>query len=342
MNRHMWLKGSSAVLALAAWTAFAAGPASAAAAACSPPADVSGMVWIEPQTFTMGADDQRPEERAAHEVTVDGFWIDRHEVTNADFSEFVEATGYETLAERGLDPAANPGLPPDLLVPGSMVFSMPDAVANLQDVTQWWRYQPGADWRHPEGPGSDIEGREDHPVVHVAVEDAMAYAEWAGKRLPTEAEWEVAGRGGLEDATFTWGEHYDPVDGWKANTWQGPFPVSDSGEDGHHGTAPVGCFEANGYGLFDMAGNVWEWTADWYVPGHLPEPVTDPTGPNLFQAASFSGDGIMRRVIKGGSWLCADNFCARYRPSARQPMDADLGSSHIGFRLISEAPPPGG
>ena len=343
MNQNRWrsrgLAGAMIVagtLALLGSTASAAPPGACAGPAGDPAAD---MVWIERQTFVMGADDQRPEERAAHEVTVDGFWIDRHEVTNAEFAQFIEATGYRTLAERGLDPEKNPGLPPELLAPGSMVFSMPDAVANLQDVTQWWRYQPGADWRHPEGPGSSIVGRENHPVVHVAVEDAMAYADWADKRLPTEAEWEAAARSGLEEATFTWGEHYDPVQGWKANTWQGRFPVEDRGEDGHHGTAPVGCFEPNGYGLYDMAGNVWEWTADWYLPGHRPEPVTNPRGPELFQAAAFAGDRIPRRVIKGGSWLCADNFCARYRPAARQPMDADLGASHIGFRTVSDTPP---
>jgi formylglycine-generating enzyme len=342
-----WVQAGLAAALLVGGLA-ASWPAEAKAATCQAysglPAEagpLAGMVWIAGGTFTMGADDQRPEERAGHEVTVDGFWIDAHEVTNAQFAGFVAATGYRTLAERGLDPATNPGLPPGLLVPGSMVFSMPDAIANLQDVTQWWRYVPGADWRHPEGPGSSIEGRENHPVVHIAVEDAMAYARWAGKRLPSEAEWEFAARGGLEGMTFAWGDHYDPVGGWKANTWQGQFPLEDSAEDGYDGTAPVACFEANGYGLYDMAGNVWEWTADWYLPGHRPEPVANPEGPSLFQAVESSAGRIPRRVIKGGSWLCADNFCARYRPAARQPMDADLGSTHIGFRTVADAPPPG-
>ena len=301
----------------------------------------AGMTWIGGGTFTMGADDQHPEERAAHGVTIGGFWIDRHEVTNAEFAGFVGATGYRTLAERGLDPKDYPGMPPELLVPGSMVFFVPERLADMADISQWWRYVPGADWRHPQGPGSSIEGKASHPVVHVAYEDAAAYAEWAGRRLPSEAEWEGAARGGLDGAAYTWGNSYDPVEGWKANSWQGSFPQRDEVLDGHHGTAPVGCFEANGYGLFDMAGNVWEWTADWYVPGFAPAPVTDPAGPDMVQAAAAAPDRLPRRVIKGGSWLCAPDFCARYRPAARQPMDADLGASHIGFRTVSDAPPPG-
>jgi formylglycine-generating enzyme required for sulfatase activity len=295
----------------------------------------SGMVRIEGGSFTMGSDEHHPEERAPHEVTVQGFWIDRHEVTNAQFARFVEATRYRTLAERGLDPKDYPGMPPELLVPGSMVFFVPEQLANMADVGQWWRYVPGADWRHPTGLGSSIEGKDDHPVVHVAYEDALAYARWAGRRLPTEAEWEYAARGGLAGAAYSWGNSYDPVEGWKANSWQGRFPAKDEELDGYHGTAPVGCFEANGYGLFDMAGNVWEWTADWYAPGHSAAPATDPTGPAMTQAAAAAPDRLPRRVIKGGSWLCAPNFCARYRPAARQPMDADLGASHIGFRTVA-------
>jgi formylglycine-generating enzyme len=298
----------------------------------------AGMVWIDGGSFTMGADDQHPEERAPHEVTVGGFWIDRHEVTNAEFARFVEATGYRTLAERGLDPKDYPGMPPELLEPGSMVFFMPGQIAGMADVTQWWRYVAGADWRHPIGPDSSIAGKDDHPVVHVAHEDAQAYAEWAGHRLPSEAEWEYAARGGLEGALYSWGDSYDPVAGWKANSWQGSFPQQDEVLDGHHGTAPVGCFEPNGYGLVDMAGNVWEWTADWYVPGFGPTAVSDPEGPVMMQAAAAAPDRLPRRVIKGGSWLCAPNFCARYRPAARQPMDADLGASHIGFRTVADAP----
>ncbi len=339
-----------AIIALA--TATIAAPASVASAQAPPP-DVcvghsglpedrapagnarSGMVWIDGGSFTMGSDEHHPEERAPHEVTLEGFWIDRHEVTNAEFTRFVEATGYRTLAERGLDPEKYPGMPRELLAPGSMVFFVPEQLADMADVRQWWRYVPGADWRHPTGPGSSIEGKDDHPVVHVAYEDALAYARWAGRRLPTEAEWEYAARGGLEGAAYSWGDSYDPVEGWKANSWQGPFPAKDEQLDGHHGTAPVGCFAANGYGLFDMAGNVWEWTADWYAPGHSAAPATDPTGPGMIQATAATPDRLPRRVIKGGSWLSAPNFRARYRPAARQPMDADLGASHIGFRTVA-------
>ncbi|MDF1586803.1 formylglycine-generating enzyme family protein [Marinimicrococcus flavescens] len=295
-----------------------------------------GMVEVPGGSFTMGSDEQRPEERRAHRVTLAGFWIDRHEVTNAQFAAFIEATGYLTVAERDLDPRQYPGMPQDLLVPGSMVFEIPRQVQGMADVSQWWRYVPGADWRHPAGPESSIEGKENHPVVQVAHEDARAYAAWAGRSLPTEAQWEYAARGGLEGAAYSWGDSYDPARGWKANTWQGRFPVEDGADDGHHGTAPVGCFEPNGYGLFDMAGNVWEWAADWYAPGHSSSPATDPSGPDVFLAAAAAPDGLPRRVIKGGSWLCADNFCGRYRPGARQPMEADLGASHIGFRTVLE------
>jgi sulfatase modifying factor 1 len=314
---------------------------SAAAALCHgeiEPDGRSGSVWIEGGTFLMGADDQHPEEGAVHEVTVDGFWIDRHEVTNAQFARFVAATGYRTLAERGPDPEDYPGIPRELLRPGSMVFVLPEPLTELKDVSQWWRYVPGTDWRHPEGPDSSIEGKLDHPVVHVAFEDALAYAQWAGRRLPTEAEWEYAARGGLKGAAYTWGDSYDPLLGWKANSWQGSFPRQDEILDGYHGTAPVACFEPNGYGLFDMAGNVWEWTGDWYQPGFAADPVTDPKGPGVAEVAASSPDGLPRRVVKGGSWLCAPTFCARYRPAARQPMDADLGSTHIGFRTVGDAP----
>jgi len=257
-----------AISALA--TAAIAAPVSIASAQASPPDTCAGysgvpedhasagkarsdMVWIEGGSFTMGSDEHHPEERAPHEVKLEGFWIDRHEVTNAQFARFVEATGYRTLAERGLDPEQYPDMPPELLVPGSMVFFVPEQLANMADVGQWWRYVPGAGWRHPTGPGSSIEGKDDHPVVHVAYEDALAYARWAGRRLPTEAEWEYAARGGLKGAAYSWGDSYDPVEGWKANSWQGSFPAKDEELDGHHGTAPVGCFEANGYGLFDHA-----------------------------------------------------------------------------------------
>jgi sulfatase modifying factor 1 len=295
----------------------------------------AGMVRVEGRTFTMGEDDERPEERAAHPVTVSSFWIDRHEVTNAQFRRFVEATGHITVAERALDPKDHPGMPPELLAAGSVVFSPPRSIRDLVDVSQWWQFVPGADWRHPAGPGSSIEAKDSHPVVNIAWEDARAYAAWAGRDLPTEAEWELAARGGLDGATYTWGdEYYDPVEGWRANTWQGFFPLKDNSDDGYHGTAPVGCFAPNGYGLFDMAGNVWEYTADWWVPGHEPVPAIDPQGPPQALAVRYGGPAGPSVVIKGGSWLCAPNFCARYRPAARQPQELDLGASHLGFRTV--------
>jgi formylglycine-generating enzyme len=295
----------------------------------------TGMVWIAGGTFTMGDDDERPEERSAHPVKVSGFWIDRHEVTNAQFARFVDATGYRTVAERGLDPKDHPGVPPELLAPGAVVFTPPTSLPNLVDVGQWWRFVPGADWRHPSGPASSIMGKDNHPVVDVAYEDALAYARWAGRELPTEAQWELAARGGLDGATYTWGdEYYDPVQGWKANTWQGLFPISDGSDDGHHGTAPVGCFEPNGYGLFDMAGNAWEYTRDWWVPGHPATAASEPEGPPEALAVRYGGGSTPSVVIKGGSWLCAPNFCARYRPAARQPQELGLGASHLGFRTI--------
>jgi formylglycine-generating enzyme len=298
----------------------------------------AGMVWIEGGSFAMGDDDERPEERAAHEVTVRGFWIDRHEVTNAQFSRFVEATDHVTLAERGLDPSDHPGMPPELLAPGAVVFTPPDGLLNLVDLSQWWRYVPGADWQHPSGPGSSIEGKQNHPVVNVAYEDAQAYARWLGRELPTEAQWEFAARGGLDGATYSWGdEYYDPVAGWQANTWQGFFPLEDNADDGWPGAAPVGCFAPNGYGLVDMAGNVWEYARDWYVPEHPPEPARDPQGPGLAVAARYAGQATPSVVIKGGSYLCAPNFCTRYRPAARQPQELGLGASHLGFRTVLNA-----
>ena len=296
----------------------------------------AGMVWIEGGTFTMGDDEERPEERSAHEVTVSGFWIDRHEVTNAEFARFVAATGYVTIAERGLDPREYPGVAPELRAPGAVVFTPPDRLLDLVAVTQWWRYVPGADWRHPSGPGSSSAGRDNHPVVDVAYEDARAYARWLGRELPTEAQWEFAARGGLNGATYGWGDdYYDPVAGWRANTWQGLFPLDDEADDGHAGTAPVGCFAPNRYGLFDMAGNVWEYARDWYLPGHLADAATDPQGPDATLTAHYVGPTGPAVVIKGGSYLCAPNFCARYRPAARQPQELSLGASHLGFRTVS-------
>ncbi len=316
---------------LAAWAAALGIAVSAASAAAA------DFVRLEGGSFTMGSEEFYREEGPLRRVTVGPFLISRTEVTNADFSAFVEATGYVTIAERGPDPVAHPNWPKELLVPGSMVFAMPEKVNGRADNMQWWSYVPGADWRHPAGPGSSIEGKEDHPVVQVSPEDAQAYAAWAGGRLPTEAEWEYAARGGLDRATYTWGATYDPLDGWKANTWQGAFPTDDRAEDGYHGTAPVASFPPNGYGLHDMAGNVWEHVADWWVPGHPGRDETDPQGPPKALAAKFSPPQVgPQHVVKGGSWLCAPNFCLRYRPSARQPSEQELGSNHIGFRIVKD------
>ncbi len=298
------------------------------------------LVWIPGGTFTMGSDAHYPEEAPAHEVAVDGFWIDRAPVTNLQFTRFVKETGHVTLAERAPDPDAYPGADPDLLVPASSVFSPPPHRVGLEDAYQWWSYVPGADWRHPEGPDSSLHGRERHPVVHVAFEDAEAYARWAGKALPAEAEWELAARGGLEGAEYAWGAEFAPNDKQMANTWQGEFPVENLRLDGYERTSPVGSFPPNGYGLVDVAGNVWEWTTDWYAsPGEAeasccaPDPrerSKDPTDPA----------GIPRRVMKGGSHLCAPNYCRRYRPAARMAQAVDTSTSHLGFRCVVRAPAP--
>ena len=296
------------------------------------------MAALDGGTFLMGSQEHYREEGPVRRVTVGPFSISKTEVTNAEFAAFVAATGYVTTAERALDPAAHPGWPEELLQPGSMVFSPPERAVDLRNTMAWWRYVPGANWRNPTGPGSSIAGLEGHPVVQVSPEDAEAYAQWAGGRLPTEAEWEYAARGGLEGASYVWGESYDPVEGWKANTWQGAFPHNDKALDGHPGTAPVGSFPPNGYGLYDMAGNVWEHVADWWVPGHPSVEQSDPRGPSLKLAAHFSSPEIgPRRVVKGGSWLCAPNFCLRYRPAARQPQEQGLGSNHIGFRIVRDS-----
>lgn len=309
------------------------------------PGDVpfSDMMWIPGGTYWMGSDHHYPEEAPAHQVTVSGFWMDRFTVTNAQFAHFVEVTGYVTVAERPLNPADYPGALPELLVPGSLVFQKPLRPVHLRDLSQWWDYVPGACWRHPEGPGSSLMGRKDHPVVHVAFEDAEAYAAWAGKTLPTEAEWERAARGGLDRKEFCWGDELTPGGQWMANTWQGSFPWQNLCEDGFEGTCPVGTFPANGYGLHEMTGNVWEWTTDWYQERHVGNkgkacciPV-NPRGPatgELSHDPRMPAIRIPRKVLKGGSHLCAPNYCRRYRPAARSPQPIDSGSSHIGFRCI--------
>ena len=286
------------------------------------------LVWIPGQTTVLGSDAHYPEEAPAREVTVDGFWIQPHQVSNADFAAFVDATGYVTVAERPLDAADYPGAPAENLQPGSMVFRRTAGPVDLRHLSQWWMWTPGACWNHPRGPKSSLRNREHHPVVHVAFDDASAYAEWAGLALPTEAQWEVAARGGLDRAAFTWGDEPEPAGQRLANFWHGEFPYLP--DTGYGQTTPVGSFPPNGYGLFDMAGNVWEWTTDFYGANRDSQPCCaaesyDPDQPQ-FQ--------VPRRVIKGGSFLCANSYCRRYRPAARRPQAVDTGMSHVGFRCV--------
>ncbi|MGW6130638.1 formylglycine-generating enzyme family protein [Cellulomonas sp. NPDC055163] len=301
------------------------------------------MVEIPAGTFTMGSDDHYPEEAPAHRVAVHGFWMDRHAVTNAEFARFVARTGYVTSAERAPDPADYPGAAPELLVAASVVFRQPAHRVSLDDPLNWWAYVPGASWRRPQGPGSTAKRMPDHPVVHVAWEDVAAYAEWAGKKLPTEAEWEYAARGGLDGAPYAWGDELTPGGRWMANTWQGEFPLHDTGADGHTGTAPVGSYPPNGYGLLDMIGNVWEWTSDWYgahaAAAHACCSIPDPRGGDrdASRDPALPGVRIPRKVMKGGSHLCSPNYCRRYRPAARMPQPVDTSTSHLGFRCVSRA-----
>ena len=302
----------------------------------------SELVRVDGGSFRMGSDDHYPEEAPVHTVAVDGFWISPTTITNAEFARFVNATGYVSVAERPLDPADYPGAPAENLAPGSLVFAMTRGPVDLRHLSQWWTWTPGASWRHPEGPRSGIDERQDHPVVHVAHEDASAYATWDGAALPTEAEWEFAARGGLDGRAFTWGDEAVPRGEYLANFWQGDFPYRNSEADGFAGTAPVGSYPSNGLGLYDMAGNVWEWTDDWYAdhhPADVDKPCcvpNDPRGPGV--EVSYDPNqpqfAIPRKVIKGGSFLCADNYCQRYRPSARRPQMIDTGMSHAGFRTV--------
>jgi len=306
------------------------------------PVAPEGMVWIPGRTFRMGSDDHYPEEAPAHRVAVDGFFIDAAPVTNAQFRRFVEATGHVTMAEIPPDAADYPGALPDMLVAASVVFVPPPHRVGLHDHYQWWQFIAGANWRHPQGPDSAIDDKDDHPVVHVVASDVEAYARWAGKALATEAEWELAARGGLEGAEFAWGEVFAPQGLHRANTWQGEFPSENLAQDGYTGTSPVGAYPANGYGLFDMIGNVWEWTADWYRPCHPGEalkacciPENPRGGPEQesFDPAQLQVR-IPRRVMKGGSHLCAPNYCRRYRPAARMAQPVDTSTSHLGFRCV--------
>jgi formylglycine-generating enzyme required for sulfatase activity len=298
----------------------------------------TGMVFIKGGSFVMGSDQERPEERFSHPVKIDDFWIDQHEVTNAEFATFVEATGYKTLAERGVDPKTHSTMSGDVLAPGSVTFIQPTRLDRGGDLTQWWQYVKGTNWREPDGPGSSIEGKANHPVVHVAYEDALAYAKWRGRELPTEAQWEYAARGGLEPGE-EWSQAFDKDGKPIANSWQGIFPVYNSEQDGFAGRAPVGCFPPNGYGLYDMIGNVWELTSDWYVPSHRREAALNPSGPSLVDVRVAAGQSPSK-VIKGGSYLCSHNFCSRYRASARQPQEVDLSAGHLGFRTVLNKPGP--
>jgi formylglycine-generating enzyme required for sulfatase activity len=312
----------------------------------SPPgrAPSRDMAWIPGGTFRMGSDRHYPEEAPARDATVRGFWMDRHPVTNGQFSRFVQATGYVTIAERELDPVDYPGALMHLLVPGSVVFQPPAGPVPLNDHMAWWRYVPGASWRHPQGPGTPVRGLSDHPVVHVAYADAEAYARWTGKELPTEAEWELAARGGLQGKEYAWGDELSPGGRMMANVWQGEFPRRNLLLDGWERTSPVGAFPPNGYGLFDMIGNVWEWTADWWSDHGAPAGAccgaAQPADGG--RAASFDpaqpAIRIPRKVLKGGSYLCAPNYCVRYRPAARIPQQVDTGTGHQGFRCVVRVP----
>ncbi|WP_050401990.1 formylglycine-generating enzyme family protein [Bradyrhizobium embrapense] len=308
--------------------------------------ETDDMVWIPGGTFRMGSDHHYPEEAPSHRALVDGFWIDRTPVTNAQFREFVRDTGHITVAEQPPDPAQYPGALPDMLYAGSLVFCPPHRVTTLRDWSQWWTFMRGANWRRPYGPRSNINVLGSHPVVHVAYADALAYAKWAGKELATEAEWEFAARGGLEDEEFAWGNALTPGGRHMANTWQGNFPLQNLCEDGFDRTSPVTAFPPNGYGLYDMIGNVWEWTADWWSARHeadAAKPCCIPRNPRggreeaSYDAAQPSIK-IPRKVLKGGSHLCAPNYCRRYRPAARHAEPVDTSTSHVGFRCVVRRP----
>ncbi|MEP6955514.1 MAG: formylglycine-generating enzyme family protein [Chthoniobacterales bacterium] len=312
---------------------------SAASKAAPDPAEARTreMVLIPGGTFWMGSEKGPADGRPQHEVRLDAFWMDEHEVTNEQFARFVQATGYVTTAERA--PAAKdfPDVPAEQLVPGSIVFTPPAGEAALDQPLSWWRYLPGTDWRHPEGPDSGIEDKASYPVVHVSWEDAVAWCRWAGKRLPTEAEWEYAARGGLDRKEYVWGDEEKPQGKYLANTWQGAFPHENTKADGFVGTAPVKSFAPNGYGLYDMAGNVWEWCADWYRPDYyLHSPATNPPGPE----SSYDPDepGVGKRVERGGSYLCTDLYCGSHRPSRRMKSSPESSLSHTGFRAVLSQP----
>jgi formylglycine-generating enzyme required for sulfatase activity len=301
------------------------------------------MMWIPGGTFRMGSDRHYVEEAPVHRATVEAFWIDRTPVTNREFREFVTATGHVTFAEIAPDPKDYPGALPNMLKAGSLVFNpLKHPVDDLRDWSQWWTFKFGADWRRPYGPRSSLSGLNEHPVVHVAYSDALAYAKWAGKDLPTEAEWEFAARGGLDGAEFAWGDEFTPDGKQMANTWQGAFPHENLKLDRYERTSPATAFPPNGYGVYDMIGNVWEWTSDWYSPRH--EADTDKACCIPINPRGGLEDGsydpcqpeikIPRKVLKGGSHLCAPNYCRRYRPAARHAEPVDTSTSHVGFRCV--------
>src|SRR5215469_11818851 len=300
------------------------------------------MVKIPGGTFRMGSDEHYPEEAPAHRVTISAFWIDAGPVTNRQFNEFVRATGHTTFAEIPPDPKDYPGALPHMLFAGSLVFTPPRHSVDLRDWSQWWTFLRSANWRQPYGPGSSIRGLDDHPVVHIAYSDALIYSRWAGKDLPTEAEWEFAARGGLEGADYAWGDEFMPDNHQMANTWQGEFPHQKRSPGGFERTSPVKAFPPNGYGLYDMIGNVWEWTNDWYAPKHQADALKACCIPENPRGGSEAGSldqrqpniKIPRKVLKGGSHLCAPNYCRRYRPAARHAQPVDTSTSHIGFRCV--------
>jgi formylglycine-generating enzyme len=364
VRSKFFLFGFLAVAALAGWRFELAERAAAADARRDEPkssAAPPGMVWIPGGQFSMGGPSATcaacqmviqdstgpvckelkegfPDAQPVHQVIVSPFWMDATDVTNEQFERFVDATGYVTVAERRPSPEDFPGVPLERLVPGAAVFAPPDHPVELTDATAWWRYVPGANWRHPLGPESTIVGRGNYPVVQVAYQDAQSYAKWAGKRLPTEAQWEFAARGGLAGQPFPWGSEFRPNGKWMANTFQGGFPDSDTGEDGFVGIAPVAQYPPNGYGLYDMAGNVWQWCHDWYRPDYyatLARSVAiNPQGPG----DSFDPDepGVAKRVQRGGSFLCSDQYCARFRLGTRGKNEPDSGSNHAGFRCVRD------
>ena len=318
--------------------------------ATAPGAAPAGMVWIPGGEFSMGSTAESEsmcglpgltrDALPVHRVYVDGFWMDATELTNEEFEKFVKATGYLTIAERTPTKEEFPDAPPENLVAGSTVFTPTKEAVALDDYFQWWRYQKGANWRHPEGPQSTIKGREKFPVVHIAYDDAVAYAKWAGKRLPTEAEWEFAARGGLTGKLYSWGDDFRPGEKPSANTYQGKFPVKDTGADGFAGLAPVASFAANGYGLHDVAGNAWEWVSDWYRPDYYAELAKagiarNPKGPA--SPIDPAEPTVMKKVHRGGSYLCTDQYCTRYMVGTRGKGEVSTGSNHLGVRLVKDA-----